>query len=68
MLVGLHAEETVLPVNTAIRQEATLTGVFAYTPTDFQTALDWLATRRIGLQTGVVEASLEDGPSGIADW
>lgn len=63
MLVGLHTDATSLPLNTAIRNETTLQGVFAYTPTAFRTALAWLADGRLGLRAGVVEAGLEDGPA-----
>jgi 2-desacetyl-2-hydroxyethyl bacteriochlorophyllide A dehydrogenase len=63
MLVGLHTDQTTLPLNTAIRGEITIQGVFAYTPVAFRTALRWLAEGRIGLGEAVVESSLEDGPS-----
>lgn len=66
VLVGLHADETSLPINTIIRSEIRLTGVFAYTPDNFRTALDWLAQRRIGLSQGVVVAPLTDGPQWYA--
>ena len=62
MLIGLHSDETSLSVNTAIRNEIGLQGVFAYTPAAFRTALSWLAERRLGLESGVVEAALADGP------
>ncbi|MGZ4574309.1 MAG: zinc-binding dehydrogenase [Mycobacteriaceae bacterium] len=62
MLVGLHSNETELPLNTAVRNEVSITGVFAYTPADFRTALRWLAEHRIGLAGGVVESNLADGP------
>lgn len=63
MLVGLHTDETSLSLNTAIRNETTLQGVFAYTPGAFRTALAWLADGRLGLREGVVETALEDGPA-----
>jgi 2-desacetyl-2-hydroxyethyl bacteriochlorophyllide A dehydrogenase len=63
MLIGLHTDATSLPLNTAIRNETTLQGVFAYTPTAFRTALAWLAEGRLALRAGVVEADLEDGPT-----
>lgn len=62
MFVGLHTDETSLPINTMIRREVTAHGVFAYTPDAFRTALTWLANGRLGLREGVVEARLEDGP------
>lgn len=64
ILVGLQSDETSLPVNLIVRSEISLTGVFAYTPANFRTALDWLARRRVGLADGVIIAPLADGP----DW
>jgi threonine dehydrogenase-like Zn-dependent dehydrogenase len=64
LLVGLHTDEAALPLNAVIRSEIALTGVFAYSPANFRTALEWLALRRVGLATGVVVAPLADGP----DW
>lgn len=61
VLAGLHSDETALPLNTAIRSELTIAGAFAYTPRHFATGLDWLATGRVGLRAGVVEAPLADG-------
>lgn len=63
MFVGLHTDETSLPVNTLIRNEVTAQGVFGYTPHSFRTALTWLSERRLGLRSGVVESQLEDGPA-----
>ena len=62
MFVGLHTDETSLPINTLIRNEVTAQGVFAYTPAAFRTALAWLADGRLGLRDGVVETDLEGGP------
>lgn len=62
MLVGLHTDETSLPLNALIRKEVALQGVFAYTPSAFRTALAWLAEGRLGLRSGVVEADLAQGP------
>ncbi len=64
MFVGLHTDETSLPINTLIRNEVAAHGVFAYTPAAFRTALRWLADGRVGLRDGVVDATLENGP----DW
>jgi 2-desacetyl-2-hydroxyethyl bacteriochlorophyllide A dehydrogenase len=61
VLAGLHSDLTELPINTVIRSEITLAGAFAYTPTNFATALDWLAEGRVGLRRGVVRAPLADG-------
>jgi threonine dehydrogenase-like Zn-dependent dehydrogenase len=63
MLIGLHVDETKLPVNALIRNEVAVQGVFAYTTAAFRTALAWIAEGRLGLRDGVVEAALEDGPA-----
>ena len=68
VMIGLHDEESVLPVNYMIRQEITVTGTFAYTDHDFAQAVDLL----IG---GVVRPSadwleerpLRDGPAAFAE-
>ena len=60
-LVGLHTDETELPLNTVVRSEITLRGAFAYSPTHFRTGLQWLAEGRVGLRSGVVVAPLSDG-------
>jgi threonine dehydrogenase-like Zn-dependent dehydrogenase len=68
VLIGLHEEESVLPVNYLIRQEIAVTGSFAYTDADFTRAVDFLAR-------GVVKPSpdwleerpLGDGPSAFAE-
>lgn len=66
LLVGLHTDETSFPVNSVIRSEITLSGVFAYSTANFRTALAWLEAGRIGLREGVVVAPLSDGPEWYA--
>ena len=66
VLIGLHSDETAFPVNTVIRSEVTLKGVFAYSEANFRTAMDWLAAGRIGLTDGVVVAPLSAGPEWYA--
>lgn len=61
LAVGLHSDLTELPVNTIIRAELSIRGVFAYPVSSFRTALQWLAERKIGLRDGVVVAPLPDG-------
>jgi threonine dehydrogenase-like Zn-dependent dehydrogenase len=61
MAVGLHTDGTELPVNTVVRSELSIRGVFAYPVSSFRTALGLLAERRIGLRDGVVVAPLADG-------
>jgi threonine dehydrogenase-like Zn-dependent dehydrogenase len=64
MAVGLHSDLTELPVNTLVRSELSIRGVFAYPVSSFRTALHWLAEGRIGLRDGIVVAPLSEGP----DW
>jgi threonine dehydrogenase-like Zn-dependent dehydrogenase len=47
--IGLHEADTALPVNDFIRREIATYGSFAYTPVDFNNALQALAQRRIAL-------------------
>ena len=68
VLIGLHDEESVMPVNYLIRQEITVTGTFAYTDETFTRAVDLLIH-------GVVQPSvdwleerpLSDGPAAFAE-
>jgi threonine dehydrogenase-like Zn-dependent dehydrogenase len=66
VLVGLHSDETSFPVNTVIRSEVTMKGIFAYSDANFRTALNWLADGRIGLRDGIVVAPLSSGPEWYA--
>jgi threonine dehydrogenase-like Zn-dependent dehydrogenase len=61
LAVGLHTDLTELPVNTVVRSELSIRGVFAYPVSSFRTALRWLAGQRIGLRDGVVVTPLPDG-------
>lgn len=61
VLVGLHSDDTSLPMNTVVRNEISLLGVFAYTPVHFREALAWLADGRIGLHDGIVVSPLDEG-------
>lgn len=61
VLVGLHADETELPLNTAVRQELVIRGAFAYSPFHFRQGLAWLAEGVVGLRDGVVVAPLDQG-------
>jgi 2-desacetyl-2-hydroxyethyl bacteriochlorophyllide A dehydrogenase len=63
MAVGLHSDMTSLPLNTLVRSEVSIRGVFAYPVATFRTALRWLAEHRIGLRDGVVVAPLSEGDS-----
>lgn len=61
VLVGLHSDRTELPLNTVVRSEINLVGAFAYSPTNFRTALNWIAAGRVGLSDGIVVAPLSEG-------
>lgn len=64
ILVGLHTDATSLPLNRAVRDELAVRGVFAYAHRHVAHALDGIASGRLGLAEGVVEAPLADG----AQW
>lgn len=58
---GLHAADSNLPMNTAIRNELTLKGAFAYTPNDFETALQWISEGQFRLEEWIKVAPLAEG-------
>ncbi|MEO5887247.1 MAG: alcohol dehydrogenase catalytic domain-containing protein [Anaerolineales bacterium] len=60
--IGLHESDTTLPVNDFIRREITTYGSFAYTPIDFDNALQVLAQKRITLEDAWTQIEpLENG-------
>jgi len=60
--IGLHESDTALPVNDFIRREITTYGSFAYTPIDFENALQTLAQERITLEEAWTQVEpLENG-------
>ena len=60
--IGLHESDTTLPVNDFIRREITTYGSFAYTPIDFDNALQALAQKRITLEDAWTQIEpLENG-------
>jgi threonine dehydrogenase-like Zn-dependent dehydrogenase len=60
--IGLHESDTTLPVNDFIRREITTYGSFAYTPIDFEDALQALAQKRIRLEDSWTQIEpLENG-------
>jgi len=62
--IGLHESDTALPVNDFIRREITTYGSFAYTPIDFDDALQALAQKRIRLEDAWTQIEpLENGTS-----
>jgi hypothetical protein len=50
-----------LPINTAIRNEVSMTEAFAYSPQDFETALQWKGEGRVNLGEWTLHALLEEG-------
>ena len=61
ILSGLHEESSQIPAADIIRREINIKGAFAYSPTNFATALDLLAKNSIRLDPWIVEAPLKDG-------
>lgn len=61
IFTGLHASDSVLPINIAVRNELSLCGAFAYKPIDFEIALDWLSDGKVNIQTWITYASLDEG-------
>jgi len=60
--IGLHESDSTLPVNDFIRREITTYGSFAYTPIDFENALQTLAQKRITLEDAWTQIEpLENG-------
>jgi threonine dehydrogenase-like Zn-dependent dehydrogenase len=60
--IGLHESDTVLPINDFIRREISSYGSFAYTPIDFDNALQALAQKRITLEEAWTQIEpLENG-------
>jgi threonine dehydrogenase-like Zn-dependent dehydrogenase len=66
VFIGLHNDETALPWRRVIRSNYTVRGVFAYSDTDFQQTLDWLAQGRAGIGDLKPLLPLEDGPAAFA--
>lgn len=61
VFTGLHEADSLLPVNLAVRNEVNMRGGFAYTPYDFQLALQWIGEGKIRLLPWTVHSPLEDG-------
>jgi threonine dehydrogenase-like Zn-dependent dehydrogenase len=60
--IGLHESDTALPVNDFIRREIATYGSFAYTPIDFDNALQALTQKRITLEDSWTQIErLENG-------
>jgi threonine dehydrogenase-like Zn-dependent dehydrogenase len=61
VLIGLHEEESPVPINLAIRREISLFGSFSYTPNIFAEALRWIAAERIVIDPWLIKAPLSEG-------
>jgi threonine dehydrogenase-like Zn-dependent dehydrogenase len=61
VLIGLHEEESTIPINPVIRREVSLLGSFSYTPNIFAEALAWLSAGRIEIDPWLLKAPLAEG-------
>ena len=61
VLIGLHEEQSTIPINPIIRREISLLGSFSYTPNIFAEALAWLSAARIELDPWLLKAPLAEG-------
>ncbi|RED75144.1 zinc-dependent alcohol dehydrogenase [Cohnella phaseoli] len=61
MNIGLGIDDTVLPINHAIRSEIEIRGSFCYSPQDFSDALCLLESGKIGSEQWSTVRTLEDG-------
>ncbi len=61
VLVGLGEADTTLDFIEVIRREVRITGAYAYSRSEFQTAIEWVAGGRVALGGWVSEALLAEG-------
>jgi threonine dehydrogenase-like Zn-dependent dehydrogenase len=66
VFIGMHSDETPLPWRRVIRGNHTIRGVFAYSDSDFQQSLDWLAQGKVGIGDLKAVLPLDDGPAAFA--
>jgi threonine dehydrogenase-like Zn-dependent dehydrogenase len=67
VMLGLAADETPLGFHRIVRQEIGLQGSYAYTPADYDRALEWLLDGRAGIGELPPVLPLEAGPSVFAE-
>jgi threonine dehydrogenase-like Zn-dependent dehydrogenase len=61
ILTGLHEAESSLPINHIIRSEIVCVGAFAYSASNFSTALKWIADGRVKMnEDWIVKAPFEE--------
>jgi len=66
--IGLHSAESPVPANYIVRSEIQISGSFAYTPVDFQQAVDILAEGKVRAdKTWLEERSLDDCGTSFAE-
>jgi 2-desacetyl-2-hydroxyethyl bacteriochlorophyllide A dehydrogenase len=65
--VGLAADDTSLSFHTVVREQIAILGSYAYTMTDFEQSLEWLAAGRASLGELAPVLPLEDGPDAFAN-
>ncbi|GGD93692.1 zinc-dependent alcohol dehydrogenase [Paenibacillus nasutitermitis] len=61
VFTGLHQADTNLDINDVVRREIKLFGSFAYSKSNFQTALEWISAKKIGLGDRLTVAGLNEG-------
>jgi Threonine dehydrogenase and related Zn-dependent dehydrogenases len=61
VFTGLHQAETTLDINDIVRREIKLFGSFAYSKSNFQTALEWISAEKIGLGNRTTVSKLDAG-------
>jgi threonine dehydrogenase-like Zn-dependent dehydrogenase len=64
--IGLAADDTTLGFHDIVRGQIAIQGSYAYTMTDFEQALEWLADERVSVGELAAVRPLEDGPGAFA--
>jgi threonine dehydrogenase-like Zn-dependent dehydrogenase len=64
--IGLAADDTTLGFHDIVRGQIAIQGSYAYTMTDFEQALEWLADDRVSVGELAAVRPLEDGPGAFA--
>lgn len=65
VFTGLHSAESTFDINDIIRSERKLYGAFAYTPEDFEQALQWIIENKINLDPWIMHIPLAEGGRGF---
>jgi threonine dehydrogenase-like Zn-dependent dehydrogenase len=67
VMVGLHDDATTLGFHDVVRSQISIQGSYAYTPSDYEQALDWLVEGRAGIGELPPVLPLERGPDAFVD-